>query len=110
MRRLHYALAPVVLFVVGISRSGDAAPADGFLYLPPSIADRVVFYQSFAKGLMTPDINLIGATLTLAENDAAEGLVGAGYMAGSGTAAKKKGAFVLHSPALSAHKPLTVMF
>jgi hypothetical protein len=110
MRWLRCALAPFVLFVVGVCRAGDAAPADGFLYLPPGLSDRVVFYHSFAKGLRTPDLNLIGATLTLAENDAAEGLVGAGYMAGSGTAAKKKGGFVLHSPALSVHKPLTVMF
>ena len=31
-------------------------------------------------------------------------------MAGSGSAATKKGSFTLRSPALSVHKPLTVMF
>ena len=60
--------------------------------------------------MKTPDLNLIGAKLTLAQNDPVPGLAGPGYMAGSGTAAKKKGPFVLQSPALSVHKPLTVMF
>jgi hypothetical protein len=112
MRNLQRTLIPLLFFVlfgVAFSRTGDAAPADRFLYLPPGIADHVVFYHSFAQGLMTPDLNLIGATLTLAKNDVAEGLVGAGYMAGSGTAAKKKGRFVVHSPALSVRKPITAM-
>ena len=104
MRRLACAL---VLLITGVC---NAAPADGLLYLPPRIADRVVFYHSFAKGPKTPDLNLIGAKLTLAENDSVPGLAGAGYVAGSGMTAQKKGAFVLQSPALSVHKPLTVMF
>ncbi len=99
----------LVLLVAGVSETGLAAPADGLLYLPPGIADRVVFYHSFSKGLKTPEINLIGAALTLAENEPVPGLTGAGYRAGSGPA-PKKGACVIQSPALSLHKPLTVMF
>ncbi|MCY3020351.1 MAG: hypothetical protein NTW87_15135 [Planctomycetota bacterium] len=83
---------------------------DAFLYLPPSIADRVVFYQSFENGVKQPEINLIGAKMALADNEAAKGLTGNGYMAGSGKTAKKKGGYVLQSAALSVHKPLTVMF
>ncbi|MCX6903654.1 MAG: hypothetical protein NTW03_09290, partial [Verrucomicrobia bacterium] len=104
MKRL---LCSLLLFV---SIPSQAAPGDSLFYLPPRIADRVVFYHSFAKGLKTPDLNPMGARLTLAETDPVPGLAGAGYMAGSGIAAKKKGAFVLQSPALSVHKPLTVMF
>ena len=107
MKRL---LCSLVFLIAGVRGVSQAAPADDLFYLPPRIADRVVFYHSFAKGLTTPDLNLMGAKLTLAEDDPVPGLAGAGYMAGSGIAAKKKGAFVLQSPALSVHKPLTVMF
>jgi hypothetical protein len=100
----------LVLLLAGLAGVGQAAPADGCFYLPPGLADRVIFYHSFARGPMRPDLNLIGATLALAENDPARGLNGSGYMAGSGSAAKKKGSFVLRSPALSVHRPLTVMF
>jgi hypothetical protein len=94
----------------GVSAGEEAAPGDAFLYLPPKIADRVVFYHSFEKGLKAPEINLIGAKVTLAENEPAQGLAGSGYMAGSGKTAKKKGGYVLQSAALSVHKPITVMF
>jgi len=97
----------IILLTAGLAQ---AAPADGFFYLPPRIADRVVFYHSFAKGLKTPEINLIEATVTLAENDAVPGLAGPGYKTGSGPAVKNKGAYSLRSPALSVHKPITVMF
>ncbi|MCX6905089.1 MAG: hypothetical protein NTW03_16745, partial [Verrucomicrobia bacterium] len=99
-----------LLLFIGLARVSPATSADAFFYLPPRLADRVVFYHSFAKGLKSPDLNLIGARLTLAENEPVPGLAGAGYTAGSGLAAQKKGAFVLQSPALSVHKPLTVMF
>jgi hypothetical protein len=98
-----------LLLMIGLE-CGSAAPANDCLYLPPTIADRVVFYHSFTKGLKTPDINLIDAKITLAENDLVPGLAGSGYMAGSGTTAKNKGSLVLRSPALSVHKPITVMF
>ena len=107
MKRLHGSL---VILIVGASSASRAAPADGLFYLPPRLADRVVFYHSFAKGPTEPDLNLIGAKLTLAENGPVPGLAGPGYMAGSGTAAKRKGALVLQSPVLSVHRPLTVMF
>jgi len=107
MKRLVCAL---VSLVAAISDWSQAAPADGLFYLPPDLANRVVFYHSFAKGLKTPDLNLMGAALTLAENDPARGLNGAGYMAGSGAAARNKSALLLRSPALSLHKPITVMF
>jgi hypothetical protein len=44
MRQIVCAL---FLFVTGVC---NAAPADAFFYLPPRLADRVVFYHSFAKG------------------------------------------------------------
>ena len=102
--------AGVWLLLVGFSGLSVAAPGDGFLYLPPHLAERAVFYHSFAKGLKMPELNLIGAKLMLAENDPVPGLVGTGYRAGSGMATQKKGAFLLQSPVLSVHKPLTVMF
>jgi hypothetical protein len=107
MKSFSYAFS---LLFGGLAGVGQAASADGFSYLPPSLTDRVVFYHSFAKGPKTPDLNLIGATVTAAENDGVQGLAGPGYMAGSGAAARKKGGFVLRSPALSAHKPLSLMF
>jgi len=108
--RLSWHTCGWLLLFIGLARVSPATSADAFFYLPPRLADRVVFYHSFAKGLKSPDLNLIGARLTLAENEPVPGLAGAGYTAGSGLAAQKKGAFVLQNPALSVHKPLTVMF
>jgi hypothetical protein len=107
MKRLVCAF---VLLLAAISDRSRAAPADGCFYLPPGMAGRVVFYHSFANGLKTPDLNLLGAALTVAENPPARGINGAGYTAGSGAAARNKGGLLLRSPALSVHKPLTVMF
>ena len=45
------------------SAGEGTAAADAFMYLPPGIADRVVFYHSFEKGVKEPEINLIGAKL-----------------------------------------------
>ena len=90
------------------SAGEGTAAAEAFLYLPPSIADRVVFYHSFEKGVKEPEINLIGAKLAAVDLPPARGLTGNGYQCGSGAAAKK-GPFRLQSAALSPHKPLTVM-
>jgi hypothetical protein len=106
---MRLAVCALIWLMAGVPGIGQAAPADGFFYLPPNLADRVVFYHSFGKGLKTPDLNLIGASLTLAENTPAPGVVGPGYMSGSGTVARAKGGFRLHSPALSPHRPMTVM-
>jgi hypothetical protein len=103
-------MGALLLLVAGIPIVSQAAPVEGLFYLPPGLADRVVFYHSFAQGLQTPDLNLMGASLTLADNGPARGLNGAGYMAGSGTVAKRKGGLVLRSPALSVHQPITLMF
>jgi len=94
--------------LTGTCQAGENT-GDAFLYLPPKIVDRVVFYHSFEKGVKQPEINTLGAKLTAAENPPAEGLTDAGYQTGSGKAAKK-GGFVLQTAALNVSKPLTVMF
>jgi hypothetical protein len=38
-----------------------ASPADAYLYIPPWMADHVVFYHSFEQGPDKPEINLLGA-------------------------------------------------
>lgn len=86
-----------------------ARPADTFMYLPPRIADRVVFYHSFEKGLQQAEINSIGAKISAVELPPAKGLTGNGCQTGS-IAGGKKGSFRLQSPALGVSKPLTVMF
>ncbi|MGD0094683.1 MAG: LamG-like jellyroll fold domain-containing protein, partial [Planctomycetota bacterium] len=107
MKRLACVLlaAAARLFLAGDS----TARVEDFVYLPPGIAGRVVFYHSFEKGVQQPEINLLGAKVNAVELPAAKGLTGNGYQTGSGPAGKK-GAFRLQSAALSAHKPLTVMF
>jgi hypothetical protein len=100
----------LALLMFGTFHLSHAAPADECLYIPPSLSERVVFYHSFTKGLLAPEINFLGAKLTVADNPIITGLSGAGYMAGSGANARQRGGFVLRSPALSVHKPLTVMF
>lgn len=102
----------LLLLVVAASAcfGGDAAaPADAFMYLPPRLAGRVVFYHSFETGVQQPEIDLIGAKVSAVGLAPAKGLTGKGYQAGSGAAAKK-GSYRLQSPALSVHKPLTVLF
>jgi hypothetical protein len=100
----------LLLVIANLPRLSHAAPADGFFYLPPALADRVVFYQSFAHGPNAPDLNLMEAQVSFAANEPVRGLAGTGYRTGSGEAAQKKGGFALRSAALSVHQPITIMF
>ena len=54
MKRL---LCSLVLLIIVAAQVGQASRGGRVFYLPPSIADRVVFYHSFAQGLKTPDLN-----------------------------------------------------
>jgi hypothetical protein len=95
-------LASLLVLAASACLAGERAPpAEDFVYLPPRLAERVVFYHSFENGLQKPELNLVGAKISAVEGPTAKGLTGKGW---------EKVPLRLQSPALSAHKPLTVMF
>lgn len=106
--RLHLVLAALLLVTAAGAQLADPLPpADRFLYLPPTWADRVVFYHSFDGTLDRPDINDLGATLTTAPTATGPGFAGQGCPEPLG-AAKKHG-YEIASDGLSPHRPLTMM-
>jgi hypothetical protein len=84
--------------------AGDAADC---LYLPPCWADRVVFYHTFDGRFDRPEINRIGAKALQTSGELASGFTGKGCRLPLGTA--KNAAFEVSSPAISAHRPITLM-
>jgi hypothetical protein len=93
-----------------ISSAGALAqqsmPADVCLYLPPSIGDRVVFYDGFELATM-PEINRINAISTGARMLVSDGFAGRGCR--STQPQKTERPLEIHSPALSPSHPLTIM-
>jgi hypothetical protein len=79
-------------------------PAAPFAYLPPSWCDRVVFYHSFEQGIERPEINLANVTVQGTTPDT-PGFAGRAYA----IRADKRLPLRLSSPALSPHRPFTLM-
>ena len=90
--------------IASLAQSGEYQ-STSFQYLPPSWAERVVFYHTFDQGTEKPDINLIQAKLDGTAADG-EGLTGLAYQCGKDS---KHKALRLKSSALSPHQPITVM-
>lgn len=83
---------------VWLSLAGGLQAAE-FLLLPPSWADRVVFYHAFEQGLARPEINTVAVRV---QGNCA---VQTNGLTGNGCASPLR----LTSPGLSVHQPLTVM-
>jgi len=49
-------------------RGAQAGACDRFLYIPPGLADSVVFYHSFSRGLGRPEINRLKASVASAKD------------------------------------------
>ena len=82
------------------------APAvERCLYIPPALADRVVFYLSFDGGVDKPEINALGGRFGAGDAAPAPGVAGRGADV-SGPAGKR--GVSLSGLALPLHKPLTV--
>ena len=81
--------------------------ADRWLFLPPAWADRVVFYHAFEQGVDQPEINLAGLQLRGEKTPPTSGFAGRGYRAPNQY--EKQTPLRLLGPALSVHKPITIM-
>ena len=100
--------AVLLLLSVGYAQTADPATrADRYLYLPPSWADRVVFYQGFDEALDRAEIDGIAAKVTAAPTAGVAGLGGLGCAGGLGADGKK--GYEITSEGLSPHRPLTMM-
>jgi hypothetical protein len=98
--------SPAIGAAVGADPSAGGSVSN-WLYLPPGWAERVVFYDSFESSPGEPEVNRIQARLPQATGERAEGFVGQGFRTPCGP--QHKAAFEIVSPALSIHRPLTVM-
>jgi hypothetical protein len=96
----------LLLFCICLCCSAATKPTD-FLYLPPSLADRVVFYQGFELPNAKPEINRIGAEITGSIRLMPDGF--AGHACRSNQPKQHEESLQVHSPRLSADRPLTVM-
>ena len=85
----------------------ETHPSEAYLYLPPSLEDRVVFYHSFERGVKEPEINLVRGKISCGKMELADGFAGSGLKCSDRASAKNP--LRVHSQALSAHRPLTVM-
>ncbi|MFP4026292.1 MAG: LamG-like jellyroll fold domain-containing protein [Candidatus Brocadiia bacterium] len=90
-------------------RHERCSAADPFLYLAPSFADRVVYYDPFEEGLGAPAVNRIDAQVSRVEG----GKLVPGF---TGKALrcppwdhKPHRFYLVESEALSPHRPLTLM-
>jgi hypothetical protein len=100
---------PKFLLLVLLAMAAPAyasSAADAYMYIPPWMADHVVFYHTFAQGPDKPEINLLGAKLAAPPGTAAPGLTGPGFRASDGQT--KRMGLQLQGVALALHKPLTV--
>lgn len=103
MTAVRWCLLGLLLAVAGVAGEASDTP----LLLPPAWADRVVFYHSFEQGADKPEINLMAAEVRGEKTAPAVGFTGHGYQ--TPRPYEKKTPLTLLSPALSVHKPLTVM-
>jgi len=84
-----------------------ASAARECVYLPPAWADRVVFYHSFESGFDRPEINRLGAKLPPSGSTRPDGFAGKGCPLP--LSPRHEAALEIRSPALSIHRPLTLM-
>ncbi|MCX7935739.1 MAG: LamG domain-containing protein, partial [Planctomycetota bacterium] len=86
-------------------------PQNGFFYLPPAWAERVIFYHSFEAELGKPEINLAQASIRGDQTEPTQGFVGRGYRMANQYKSPNKGnaSLMVSSPAFSLHKPITAM-
>ena len=76
-RRMARRGALAVILIALLCPCVTAGDSDAkLLYLPPSLEDRVIYYNSFANGLRKPEINSIEAKLRGAGQQVDQGLVG----------------------------------
>jgi hypothetical protein len=81
-------------------------PSDRCLYVPPSLAPRVVYYHSFDAAIDRPEINALGAQVSLADVTAAPGLAGRACRFAADR--KGKGGLALRGLAMPLHHPWTL--
>lgn len=79
-----------------------------YLYLLPEWADRVVYYQSFARDAKSPEINTGQLQVNGSVLPPVAGFVGAGYTCPNSREGQQD--FTLRGAALTVQKPLTVMY
>ena len=99
-------LLPVFDRVASAADAPASLSPDACLYLPPSFADRVVFYDGFDRA-GGPEINRLHAEVTGDTATAAGGFAGNGYQASRAT--QHQAPLEIHSPLIDASRPLTVM-
>ena len=101
--------ACLVALCLGLSRASaaDDVPADACLYLPPSFADRVVFYDAFERGDGSPEINRIHADVVGGSGTVPDGFAGRGHPSNGPNAAGPP--LEVRSPALAVSHPITVL-
>jgi hypothetical protein len=81
-----------------------ATPADPYLYIPPWMADHVVFYHTFAQGPDKPEINLLAAKVQVAKPPADEAPADPAGLTGRCFA----GSLHLRDAAIPLSRPITV--
>ena len=101
------ALALAASTVLQADKTANEHAAASCLYLPPDLEDRVLFYHSFERGVKKPEIDLLRGKISCGKMELAEGFAGRGLKCSDRRAAKSP--LRVHSSALSAHRPLTVM-
>ena len=89
-----------------VALAQQSMSCDACLYLPPSFADRVVFYDGFELATM-PEINRIHAISRGARMLVSDGFAGGGCR--STQPQKNERPLEITSPALSPAHPLTIM-
>jgi len=77
-----------------------------YLYLPPALEDRLVYYRTFDSPGGKAEVDTLTATEHRAPALASSGLVGKSGLTGG----PAKAAWRLNAAGLSPHRPLTVMF
>src|ERR1700685_2981572 len=107
--KIRFLLKTLMLSICGVAccGAGSEIRPENCLYLPPSFADRVVFYQGFELPDARPEINRIGAQISGSSNIESDGF--AGHASRSNQPQIGQKACTVHSPRLAADRPLTVM-
>ena len=100
-------LCSICSAATGPIRSTNAIGADDCLFLPPSIADRVVFYEGFELPGHKPEINRISAKISGSSRLTSDGF--AGHACRSNLPSLGEKSLAIHSARLAVDRPLTVM-
>src|ERR1700677_3887820 len=102
-----YGLCFLCTISSGAARSANAITAGECLFLPPSIADRVVFYDGFELPGGRPEIDRINARISGAIKLAPDGFAGNACRSNQPSQGEKS--LEIHSPRLAVDRPITVM-